>query len=116
MNRKQFIASHGATCRNWNWSWSFVNDEKNFVIFGAWDIHEDGNKTLILSEEWASSRKGKKQPGFPQARDHIRLVEECGYLLKTFKMQYAEADEYDEGAPAKIKVSHQSWSIKRSSE
>ncbi|MBZ6758337.1 HNH endonuclease, partial [Klebsiella grimontii] len=25
MNRKQFIQSRGATCRNWTWSWSFIN-------------------------------------------------------------------------------------------
>ncbi|MDU1358416.1 MAG: HNH endonuclease, partial [Enterobacter sp.] len=24
MNRKQFIQSRGATCRNWTWSWSFI--------------------------------------------------------------------------------------------
>src|SRR5687768_11323259 len=28
-SRKQFIENLGATCANWNWSWSFVNhDEK----------------------------------------------------------------------------------------
>lgn len=37
MNRKQFIQSRGATCRNWMWSWSFINHDEQFVIFGAWD-------------------------------------------------------------------------------
>jgi len=25
MTRKEFIVSNGATCKNWNWSWSFIN-------------------------------------------------------------------------------------------
>ncbi|CAB1065511.1 Hnh endonuclease [Olavius sp. associated proteobacterium Delta 1] len=103
MNRKQFIESHGATCRNWNWSWSFINESERFIIFGAWDSYDKGNKTLILSEEWSKSRKGHKQPGYPQSREHIRLIEEDGYQLKTFVMEYASADEDDEYSPAKIK-------------
>ena len=102
MSRKQFIESQGATCKNWTWSWSFINEAEKFIIFGAWDIHDDGNTTLILSEDWATSRKGGKQPGYPQSREHIRLIEEEGYGLKTFPMEYMAADE-EEGAPAKIK-------------
>ena len=59
--------------------------------------------TLILSEDWATSRRRKRQPGYPQSRKHIRLIEEKGYQLKTFPMEYTVADENDEGAPAKIK-------------
>jgi len=102
MSRKQFVESQGATCKNWTWSWSFINEAEKFIIFGAWDIHENGNTTLILSEDWATSRKGGKQPGYPQSREHIRLIEEEGYQLKTFPMEYMAADE-EEGAPAKIK-------------
>ena len=102
MSRKKFIESQGATCKNWTWSWSFINEPEKFIIFGAWDIHDDGNTTLILSEDWAISRKGGKQPGYPQSREHMRLIEEEGYQLKTFPMQYMAADE-EEGAPAKIK-------------
>ncbi len=80
MSRKQFIESHGATCRNWMWSWSFVNVAEKFVIFGAWDVYEEGNKTLILGEDWGTSRRGKKQPGYEQSREHIRLIEDEGYL------------------------------------
>ena len=58
---------------------------------------------LILSEDWSMSRRGSKQPGYPQSREHIRLIEEEGYKLKIFRMEYAPADEDDEGAPAKIK-------------
>lgn len=103
MNRKQFIQSHGATCSNWTWSWSFVNHAEKFVIFGAWDVYEDGNKSLIIEEGWAVSRRGKKQPAYAQSREHIRLVEEEGYTLRTFAMKYEAADASDNEAPAKIK-------------
>jgi len=42
MSRKKFIESVGATCDNWNWSWSFVNHKDRFVVFGLWDVNEDG--------------------------------------------------------------------------
>lgn len=103
MSRKQFIESQGATCKNWTWSWSFINEAQKTTIFGAWDIHDEGNRTLILSEDWEVSRRGQKQPGYSQSREHIRLIEEEGYHLKTFPMEYVAADENDEGAPSKIK-------------
>ena len=103
MNRKQFIESQGATCRNWYWSWSFINETDKFIIFGAWDVYDSGNKTLILSKDWAISRKDKRCPGYRQSREHIRLIEEDSYQLKTFPMEYMAADENDESAPAKIK-------------
>lgn len=102
MSRKQFIESQGATCKNWNWSWSFINEAERFIIFGAWDVHDDGNTNQILSKTWEISPKGSKQPGYSQSREHIRLIEEEGYQLKTFPMEYMPADEKD-GSPAKIK-------------
>lgn len=103
MNRKQFIESQGATCRNWTWSWSFVNKKKKEIIFGAWDVHTEGNTSLILSEDWEYSKKGRKQPAYEQAREHIRLVEEEGYKLKTFPIKYSDANKDEDGnGPAKI--------------
>jgi len=104
MNRKQFIESHGATCRNWTWSWSFVNEKDKVVIFGAWDRRTTGNTSLILSEDWQISRRGKKQPAYEQSREDIRLIEEEGYQLKTFQMVYSDANQDENGiGPAKIK-------------
>lgn len=102
MNRKQFIISHGATCQNWTWSWSFVNRDKRFVIFGAWDIYAHGSRTLILSEDWEFSRRGRHQPGYAQSIDHIHLIEEEGYGLKVFPMKYSESMEGDGLGPSKI--------------
>lgn len=103
MNRKQFIESQGATCKNWYWSWSFINEAEKFVIFGAWDKYDEGGKVKILSKIWSINHKGKRSPGYPQSREHIRLIEEEGYRLKTFPMEYTTADEHDPEAPAKIK-------------
>jgi len=100
MNRKQFIESQGATCKNWTWSWSFVNESKRLVIFGAWDKNTSGKTAKILSEDWETER-GHKQPGYAQALEHIRLIEEDGYRLMTFPMEYSESEEED--GPAKIK-------------
>lgn len=102
MNRKQFILASGATCQNWTWSWSFVNTADRTVIFGAWDVYDEGTKVLILSEDWEFSRKGKKQPGYPQSREHIRLVENEGYVLRTFVMIQGPRNESDPTEPAKI--------------
>ena len=52
--------------------------EERFVIFGAWDINDEGNRALILREGWATSRRGRKQPAYAQSLEHIRLIEEEG--------------------------------------
>src|SRR5712692_1743305 len=73
MTRREFIESVGATCQNWQWSWSFVNQAERFVVFGAWDRNTAGRKSMILSESWMTNNRGRKNPGFKQSRDHIRL-------------------------------------------
>ena len=104
MNRKKFIESHGATCKNWTWSWSFVNHGDQFVIFGAWDKHTEPERALILGEDWSHrSTDGVKNKGFPQSREHIRLIENAGYRLFTFPMYVSEELQDAEGnGPSKI--------------
>jgi 5-methylcytosine-specific restriction protein A len=90
MSRKQFIESVGATCRNWTWSWSFVNPQEKFVIFGLWDVNKNG---LIFDQnKWNGN-------GRNQAIEHIDLIENHGYQLKTFAMQYGRG----KNGKAKIK-------------
>lgn len=103
MNRRPFIERQGATCRNWAWSWSFVNHEEKFVIFGAWDINEAAAGTVILDAEWELSEKGRRQPGYRQAREHVGLVEQNGYRLFTFPMSFSQPDDGRGTGPAKIK-------------
>ena len=104
MTRKQFIEAHGATCANWQWSWSFVNEDEQFVIFGAWDKDTDGSTSLILEESWERTAKGRKNAGYSQSREHVRLVEEEGYALKTFPILYSDERRDERGrGPAKIK-------------
>ncbi len=86
MNRKQFVQSVGATCKNWTWSWSFINEEEQFILFGAWDNLKDENGLLILSKEWEVAASGRKLPGYKQALEHLLLVTEEGYKLKTYMM------------------------------
>ena len=103
MTRKQFIIAQGADCDNWTWSWSFINEKERVIIFGAWDLHTEGSSSLIMSEDWQVSSKGKKQPAYDQSRKHIRLIEEDGYQLKTFPMKYSDANIDGDGVgPARI--------------
>ena len=106
MSRKKFIQSHGATCNNWQSSWSFVNEAEKFVIFGAWDtpIHKSRGESLIFAKDWQISPKGRRKPGYQQSLEHIRLVAEKQYRLLTFPLKRAltEGNE-DEQGPWKIK-------------
>lgn len=75
----------GAACRNWTWSWSFINHDEQFVIFGAWDTERGKERAVILREEWEFSASHKKQPGYTQAIEHIGFNLQ-GYELFTFNM------------------------------
>lgn len=103
MSRKRFIESHGATCRNWIWSWSFINKTDKFIIFGAWDRYKRGKKVWVLKEEWEKPPLRRKLAGYGQAREHIRLIEKERYKLKTFPMSYSDSNKNKNGiGPAKI--------------
>ena len=86
MSRKRFIESHGAECRNWVWSWSFVNRTERFVIFGEWQNDPHTPKGIILSSEWEFKENGKKQCGYGQSMEHIHLIQNEKFELKTFPM------------------------------
>jgi len=103
MSRKKFIESVGATCKNWQWSWSFINETERFIIFGAWDRNTEGQKTLIFSDDWKHNAQGKQNQGYKQSREHIRLIEEDEFRLMTFPMKYSDARKEKDGTgPAKI--------------
>ena len=90
MNRTEFIKSHGASCKNWRWSWSFVNHEERFVIFGLWDepdyMMSDGGH-LMLSESWKSASNARGNvAGYNEAIENIGLIKNEKYELKTFVM------------------------------
>lgn len=105
LKRKEFIRMLGAKGRNWTWSWSFINEERKEIIFGAWThLQDEKLGWLILSDEWVRSPKGRKNPGYAQSIEHIRLLESGEYKLMTFPMIIADrtAREKREG-PAKIK-------------
>jgi 5-methylcytosine-specific restriction enzyme A len=105
MNRKEFILAQGATCRNWRWSWAYINESERQVLFGAWDTATAGSRAMILSEDWEFSGKGRRQPGYTEAREYLRRVEEDGYKLLTFPMTYSSALQDADGfGPARIEA------------
>ena len=104
VSRQAFIESHGATCDNWRWSWSFVNHAKRFVIFGVWDQFEKEGLAVVLREAWRISDKGRKAPAYRQSREHVRLVEEEGYGLRTFRQIMADDKRDADGiGPSSVK-------------
>jgi 5-methylcytosine-specific restriction protein A len=103
MSRKSFIQAQGATCKNWTWSWSFVNHANTTVIFGAWDRNTEGTRALILGEAWERNSSGKRKPAYSQSREHIKLIEEKGYKLLTFPIVFSDELQDENGiGPAKI--------------
>ena len=103
MSRRSFIESFGATCRNWTWSWSFVNHEQHFVIMGVWDVNlSDGYGLLIQEESRFNRRTGRVRPGFVEAEHHLQLVLHEGYSLKVFPQRRALVDPSDPTSKSKI--------------
>ena len=95
-NRTKFITAHGATCRNWTWSWSFVNHEQRFVLFGAWKHNQVENKNgqirQRLLDQQGEDKQPRRNPGFKQGKEHLELVRDHGYRLFTFPMEYGEEE------------------------
>lgn len=82
--RKAFIEAQGASCRNWRWSWSFVDHENKRVIFGAWSDNETPEGQIILEDQWRV-HNGRIQPAYAESLEHIELIR-SGYRLLTFQM------------------------------
>jgi 5-methylcytosine-specific restriction enzyme A len=48
------------------------------------------------------SRKVRLNPGYRQAIEHIRLIQQEGYALKTFAIQYDRARDEQPEEPSRI--------------
>ncbi len=73
------------------------------MIFGAWDIHSENQVMLLLSEDWKLNYSGRRNAGYPQSVEHMRLVDEENYLLKIFHMYFSdEKDNFHGEGPAVI--------------
>ena len=86
-NVKQFMEHNGATCNNWRNAWSWVNEKDKIVIFGLWKSHKDGS---IFGTHWRKKKECRE-------REHITLVEEKGYILKTFPQEHDEENPRKSG-------------------
>ena len=83
--RNAFLNSVGAQGSNLRWAWSWVNRNTKSVYFGANILEEEGPIQLILSKEWEFNKLQRRNPGYGDSLKSIRLVEEQGYRLFTFR-------------------------------
>ena len=74
-----FVQEYGATCKDERRAWSYVNEKKEYVIFGAWQHHETNGGQLIFSHEWKRSNNG-----YHNSLRHIEHIQEEGYELYIF--------------------------------
>lgn len=103
LTRKAFMISHGATCTNWTWSWSFVNQARRHVIFGAWSTAIEGDRAIILDKAWAVQENGRKANAYSECLEHLRLVADEKYSLSTFTLYMAPKPAGSKpGLPVKI--------------
>jgi len=100
MSRTDFIQSLGATCKNWAWSWSFIDEVSKKIIFGAWEDlrSEDGTRVLILSDNWQENENGDIKHGYTQAREHLNKVMFEGYQLYTFSQKRKQKNDTSKAA------------------
>jgi len=84
-SRFSFVKSHGIS-GNSAYAWSFVNEEKKFVLFGAWTDLINGGKQLIFSDahNW-TYLNGRRQSWHTHSSAHIELILEEDYKLFTFR-------------------------------
>lgn len=73
------------------------------MIFGPWHKYDDGWRALIFSEGWRTYTNGRKSAEYDKSREHIRLVQEEGYIIRTFPMLFSkELQDASGDGPAKI--------------
>ncbi|MDR0212268.1 MAG: HNH endonuclease [Pseudomonas putida] len=113
-SRKAFIESLGATCKNWVWSWSFVNHQEQKIIFGERDTDISGGRSLILSEDW-EIENGRRNSGYRQSVEHLRLVAEEGYELYTYKIMNWDERRSADGPAFKRSITRK-WLLKQNGE
>lgn len=86
MSKQEFIELHGGTYKRHVPYWSYVNEDKQFVMFSAPEEHiEKDGDYLVLSTEWElNAARNRRNPGYAEGGKHVRLIEEQGYQLKIF--------------------------------
>jgi len=105
MSRKKFMEAHGASNSNDRHGWGFVNHKNKVVIFGAWDINTQIDRSLILAMDWERNDLGRKQNAFGESLEYVKLVENEGYQLQTFPIIVDTNFDDGQGAgKAKIKT------------
>ena len=99
------MEAHGASNSNDRHGWGFVNHKNKVVIFGAWDINTQIDRSLILAMDWERNDLGRKQNAFGESLEYVKLVENEGYQLQTFPIIVDTNFDDGQGAgKAKIKT------------
>lgn len=110
MSIKSFVLRYGATCPNWNFAWSYINDAQKFVILTAWQHEFDGERYKVFSANWRLNQSGRKNNGYRITKGHIEQALFEGYSVKIVR-KYArlpiqgvvQTERFDEElVPAKI--------------
>ena len=69
-----------------------MDHAQKLIIFGAWDIYEESYRCKIFEPSWQVKNNGKKNSGFKQSLQHIKLIENDNYSLKTFRIFHTEGN------------------------
>lgn len=87
MSKKRFLEDQGFTCKNWQWSWSFINYENEAVVFTEWSTNLIGNKgALIFSSDWERDANGRKNNAYNQSKWHLEHHLEAGFSLSLLRI------------------------------
>ena len=74
-------------------NWSFINEKEKFIIFGAWESKtNESGETLIFSKSW-EFKSCRKSGNYKKSREHIRMIEDGDFKLKTFAMVDGRSEE-----------------------
>ena len=81
ISRKEFFEKNGFKMTNPQWAWSGVNDEKELVIFNAWEhfkekkIDPNGkthHRHIVFCDAWKDATASNT--GFNDSQKNINLV------------------------------------------
>jgi len=103
MSRKKFMEAHGASNNNDRNGWGFVNHKDKVVIFGAWDVNTQLDRSLILAMDGDKIELGRKQNAFSESLEYVKLVENDGYQLQTFPV-ILDTDSDDGLGTGRVKI------------
>ena len=74
-----------------------MNHEERFIVFGFWSDQEETGSAPILVRSW-ERLNGRRQNGFKQAVEHLRLIRDEEYQLRVFRQNRKSVQNDDEAS------------------